>query len=106
MNHQLHSASTASGVLPTGDEYYEPPEPPLEFSDMPHEGSPPTPNKVRPDVVFERDFFSDDIEMPDGRKVNFWSFEDERGNRTWPAPTMRLRQGQVAHTIVKASKNT
>jgi FtsP/CotA-like multicopper oxidase with cupredoxin domain len=101
----LHSTSTASGVVPTGDEFYEPPEPPLEFSDMPHEGSPATPNKVRPDVLFVREFFNDSLEMPDGRNVDFWSFRDENGVKAWPAPTMRLRQGQVAHTLVKPSKS-
>jgi FtsP/CotA-like multicopper oxidase with cupredoxin domain len=101
----VHSSHQTGGALPTGDEFYEPPEAPLEFSDMPHEGSPETPNKVRPDVVFERKFFNDDMDMPDGRRIDFWSFRDENGSKTWPAPTMRLRQGQVAHTIVKASKN-
>jgi FtsP/CotA-like multicopper oxidase with cupredoxin domain len=102
----IHGSATSGGVLLTGDEYHEPPEPPLGFSNMPHEGSPATPNKVRADVVFKRDFFSDKLEMPDGRRVDFWSFRDENGNKTWPAPTIRLRQGQIAHTIVKASKHT
>ena len=52
---------------------------------MPHEGSPETPGKVRPDVAFLCDFFSDKLDLPDGNEVEFWGFEDERGRRSFPA---------------------
>ncbi|HWT24148.1 MAG TPA: multicopper oxidase domain-containing protein [Solirubrobacteraceae bacterium] len=101
--HSGHAATR--GVSLTTDQFFHEPEAPLAFSDMPHHGSPATPNKVRPDVVFQREFFSDKIEMSDGRRVDFWSFKDKDGRKTFPAPTIRLRQGQVAHTIVKPSKH-
>jgi FtsP/CotA-like multicopper oxidase with cupredoxin domain len=98
-----HDAAGEAAFLT--DAFTEPPEAPREFSDMPHEGSPETPGKVRPDIVFLRDFFNDKLELPDGREVEFWGFEDERGRRTFPSPTIRVREGQIVHTTLKASKN-
>jgi hypothetical protein len=103
-DHAAHDSVPVRGVPLAGDEFFEPPEPPLEFSDMPHEGSPPTPNKVKPDVTFVREFFNDSLEMPDRTRIDFWSFKEKDGPKAFPAPAMRLRQGQVAHTILKASK--
>jgi FtsP/CotA-like multicopper oxidase with cupredoxin domain len=107
-DHSGHGRGTGNevpaGVVATSDEFFEPPEPPLAFSDMPHEGSPETPNKVTPDVVFTREFFNDSLVMPDGVKIDFWSFKEKNGPKVWPAPTIRLRQGQVAHTILHPSK--
>src|SRR5919112_1825490 len=85
--------------------FTEPPAAPREFADnMPHEGSPETPGKVRPDIAFVRDFFNDKLEMPDGEELEFWGFEDERGRRTFPSPTIRVREGQIVHTTLEASK--
>jgi FtsP/CotA-like multicopper oxidase with cupredoxin domain len=85
--------------------FTEPPAAPHEFSDMPHEGSPETPGRVRPDIALVRDFFNDKLVMPDGKEVEFWAFEDERGRRTFPSPTIRVREGQIVHTTLKSSKN-
>jgi FtsP/CotA-like multicopper oxidase with cupredoxin domain len=86
--------------------FLNPPEPPLEFSDMPHEGHPKTPAKAKPDIAFVRDFFNDKLTMPDGREVEFWGFKDERGTRSFPSPTIRVREGQVVHvTLESVGKN-
>src|SRR5688572_63310 len=99
-----HDPEAAAAALFTGP-FTDPPEAPREFSDMPHEGSPETPGKVRPDIAFERDFFADKLTMPDGREIEFWGFEDEHGTRSFPSPTIRVREGQIVHTTLKASKN-
>ena len=78
--------------------FHRPPEPPLEFSDAPHEGSPETPGRVKPDISVVRDFVTDKILMPDGNEVEVWVFADEDGNRTFPSPTIRVREGQIVHT--------
>jgi FtsP/CotA-like multicopper oxidase with cupredoxin domain len=82
-----------------------PPEAPLEFSDMPHEGSPETPGRVTPDIAFVCKVFNDDLTLPDGRRVEYWGFEDERDRRGFPAPTIRVREGQIVHTTLESSKN-
>jgi FtsP/CotA-like multicopper oxidase with cupredoxin domain len=82
--------------------FVEPPEPPLEFSDMPHEGHPKTPGEVEPDIAFVRDFFNDKLVLPDGNEVEFWAFRDERGTRSFPSPTIRVREGQVVHVTLKS----
>jgi FtsP/CotA-like multicopper oxidase with cupredoxin domain len=103
-DHSAHATGGTRGVLVAGDEFFEPPERPLEFSAMPHQGSPATPNRVRPQVTFELDFFNDKLEMPDRTRIDFWSFKFKDGPKAFPGPTLRLRQGQVAHTVVKPSK--
>ena len=87
-----HESAAASPLF--SGPFASPPEAPLEFSDMPHEGCPETPGKVQPDRVFLRDFFNDKLKLPDGSEVEFWGFEDESGRRGFPAPTIRVRRGR------------
>lgn len=72
---------------------------------MPHEGSPETPGRVEPDIAFLREFFNDHLVLPDGERVEIWGFEDENGTRTFPSPTIRVREGQIVHVTLKSSKN-
>jgi FtsP/CotA-like multicopper oxidase with cupredoxin domain len=79
--------------------------PQLAFScNQPKAGSPATPGKVKPDKRFVREFFEDKLTAPDGKKIRFWSFEDERGGKPIPAPLMRVTEGDVVHVEMKASK--
>ena len=68
--------------------------------------SPPTPDRLRPDITFHREFGEGDLTAPDGRKIRFWSLVDPRtgGNAVYPSPPMRVRQNQIVHTHLKSSK--
>ncbi len=101
-----HGHDSEAGLEAFTGPFIDPPQAPREFSDMPHEGSPETPGRVTPDIAFERDFFNDKLVMPDGNEVDYWGFEDERGTRSFPSPTIRVREGQIVHNTLKASKRT
>jgi FtsP/CotA-like multicopper oxidase with cupredoxin domain len=47
-----------------------------------------------------------DVEMPDGRDVRCWGFEDERQNRTFPSPPIRVKQGKLVNVLLESSMNT
>src|SRR4051794_19300053 len=72
------------------------------------EGSPTNPTIAGPpDISFFRKIFtSNDIVMPDGVKINHWGFEDDRGTRALPSPTIRVRENQLVHVLLKASTST
>lgn len=69
---------------------------------------PPTPDLLTPDVIFRRGTHSDAkfVTCPDGRRVRFWGFTDPDSadpiERTepYPSPMIRVRQGQIVHTIL------
>ncbi len=54
-----------------------------------------------PGKYFERRMFADGkLQMPDGAVVPFWGFEDPvaaPGQKLFPSPAIRLREGEVAH---------
>src|SRR3954466_4228188 len=67
--------------------------------------SPDTPHLVKPDVTFYREVYGNGkLRMHDGFELRHWGFEDERGDRGLPSPLIRVREGQVVHTQLKASK--
>lgn len=74
--------------------------------------NPETPDLVRPDVRITRQVYSSaKVTMPDGRDVRFWGFLDPDasgpdGDKPFPSPLIRVRQGQIVHTTIKAGKNT
>jgi FtsP/CotA-like multicopper oxidase with cupredoxin domain len=77
----------------------------VEFaSDQPHEGSPETEFRQRPDVSMVFDFFNRKLKVPNGPEIEFWSFEDERSGRGLPGPLLRLTEGQLFHGTVEPSK--
>ena len=63
-------------------------------------GQPATPDLVAANVTFNRRGF-DIIHklMPDGVNLEFWSLRDANAGTT-PAATIRLRQNQIAHTVM------
>jgi plastocyanin len=72
--------------------------------------SPPTPDRVTPDVSFVWGVHGDaKVTMPDGRGVVFYGFYDPRLTekvKSFPSPLMRVTEGQIVHTTLRSSKNT
>jgi plastocyanin len=72
--------------------------------------SPPTPDRLTPDVSFVWGVHGGaKVTMPDGRRVVFYGFYDPRlaeEVKTFPSPLMRVTEGQIVHTTLRASKNT
>jgi FtsP/CotA-like multicopper oxidase with cupredoxin domain len=69
--------------------------------------SPATPDKLTPQVVINRKgAASADLVAPDGKKIRYWTFTDPTTTLkpSYPAPTMRVRQGQIVHTRFSAVK--
>jgi FtsP/CotA-like multicopper oxidase with cupredoxin domain len=67
--------------------------------------SPDTPHRVMPDVTFYREIYGNGkLRVYDGTVLRHWGFEDEHGKRGIPSPLIRVREGQVVHTHLKASK--
>jgi FtsP/CotA-like multicopper oxidase with cupredoxin domain len=67
--------------------------------------SPDTPHLVKPDIAFYREIYGNGkLRMHDGTELRHWGFEDERGNRGIPSPVIRVREGQIVHTQLKATK--
>ncbi|MBD3669811.1 MAG: multicopper oxidase domain-containing protein [Gammaproteobacteria bacterium] len=63
------------------------------------------PNLVSPDVVYQRGIDMDiPMTMDDGNVVTMWGFTDGGGGMggggTFPSPAMRVRQGQIVHTVL------
>lgn len=76
------------------------------------DGSPPTPDKVTPNVLIRREVHNGHrMTMPDGRRVDFWAFNDPLSPNArdrddpFPAPLMRVREGQIVHTHLKVKVN-
>jgi hypothetical protein len=77
--------------------------------------SPPTPDRVEPDVAFTLGVHSNArVVMPDNRRVDFMSFhhyvedgeDDEATKDVFPSPLLRVREDQIVHTTLIPSRNT
>jgi hypothetical protein len=74
-------------------------------SDQPHEGSPETLYRQRPDVSMEFDFFGRELDFPDGAEHEVWSFATNSKDRQLPGPLARFTEGQIFHGTIKPSKS-
>ena len=71
--------------------------------------NPRTPDLVEADVVFHREVHtSGRVTMEDGRRINFWGFEDPTSHirNPFPSPIIRVSQGQVVHTVLEPSSGS
>jgi FtsP/CotA-like multicopper oxidase with cupredoxin domain len=72
--------------------------------------APPTPDKLTPDVVIQRrGAETGDMKTPDGGKIRIWGFVDSglplaQQKLSYPSPTIRVKQGQIVHTILTTKK--
>jgi hypothetical protein len=71
---------------------------------QPKEGSPETEFLQKPDRFFERKFFNRRLRFPDGSEHEMWSFEDDQSGRGFPAPLIRVTEGEMVHVHLKSSK--
>jgi plastocyanin len=84
------------------------------FSCDVRQDSPATPDRVDPDVHFILGVHSGaEVVMPDGVRVDFMSLhhwipdeEEDDETRVFPAPMMRVSEGQIVHTTLRPSRNT
>jgi len=74
--------------------------------DIPH-ANPDTPDEVAPDIIVEREFYEDDVlRLADGRRIKMFGFTIPGKRPQFPSATMRFKEGQIVHSIVKMKKNT
>jgi plastocyanin len=71
--------------------------------------SPETPDKLPPDRELFLEFFGNfdlvPLEMPDGRKIDFWGFHQEGGEAQFPSDTLRVVEGEIVHAQLHVGKN-
>ena len=78
------------------------------FENTPKLGDPETPGRIPADKTFEMKFVNRKMAMPDGREIEFWSFEDRLQDSdvevVVPGSTIRVSEGDIVHVEVKPSK--
>ncbi len=73
-------------------------------TNQPHQGSPVTEFAERPDKTFLRQFYNRRLRFPDGNEQEIWSFEDGVTGRRFPAPAIRVTEGDLVHVTLKPQK--
>lgn len=79
-------------------------------------GSPPTPGRVTPDVLFRRGIYMNGrLSFDDGNSVAIWGFtdlnaggggmggSDQMGGGSFPSPAIRVTEGQIVHTELQVN---
>jgi hypothetical protein len=73
---------------------------------VPH-GSPATPDKLPPTFSVEREFRVAVLTMPDGTRIDFWTFHKPgEALNAWPASLIRVPQGALFHGTMKPRVGT
>lgn len=94
--HRLFDQALVQGLVLGPPANPEDPNAPVPLDVM------PTPDAVVADVNLSRRGLHDlDLNVPGLGNVEIWSFRDnEDGNATWPAPTIRVREGMAIKTLM------
>lgn len=73
-------------------------------------GAPATPGLTTADITFNRNIYMNgSMRMDDGRSVTIWGFSDGGGGMggmgggDFPSPLIRVKQGQLVHTVLNNS---
>lgn len=70
--------------------------------------SPPTPDRLTPDISFVRQVVSSgQLTAPNGARLRYWAFEDPANpvRTPYPSPLIRVREGEVVHVKLLTAKN-
>jgi plastocyanin len=71
--------------------------------------SPETPDRLDPTRTFFIEFFGNldlvPLEMPDGKKIDFWGFRLDEGEAQFPSQTLRAVEGDLVHAQLHVRKN-
>lgn len=73
-------------------------------SDQIHEGHPETEFRQDPDVALDFKFFNRKMVFDDRGEFEMWTFETEDSGRIFPAPLVRVTEGDIFHGTVHPSK--
>ncbi|GAB3529257.1 multicopper oxidase domain-containing protein [Arthrobacter monumenti] len=73
-------------------------------SNQNQEENPVTEYWEQPDVSIELDVFRRDLRFDDGAVHEIMSFNDDAGDRAFPGPLIRLKEGQLFHGTTHPSK--
>jgi FtsP/CotA-like multicopper oxidase with cupredoxin domain len=69
-----------------------------------HQGSPKTEFLQPADHEMEFKFFNQKMTFSDGAEFEMWTFESATSGRAFPAPLVRITEGQIFHGTIKPSK--
>jgi plastocyanin len=66
----------------------------------------PTPDPVTPQVTFVRQGMDRNqaFPIPGLGSTEMWSFRNGDGGFVWPGPTIRVREGMIAHTVMNNAR--
>jgi FtsP/CotA-like multicopper oxidase with cupredoxin domain len=69
-----------------------------------HEGSPKTEFRQNPKHAMDFKFFNDRMTFGDGGQFEMWTFESETSGRAFPAPLVRVTEGEIFHGTIHPGK--
>ncbi|MGY2746919.1 multicopper oxidase domain-containing protein [Arthrobacter sp. UYCu723] len=100
-----HWSVAAPGPATGGSDAHQLYRSQVDFSsDQMNEGSPATEFRQKPDVAHEFKFFNRKMKFDDGGEFEMWTFETEDSGRVFPAPLVRLTEGQLFQGTIHPSK--
>ncbi|MBO1269108.1 multicopper oxidase domain-containing protein, partial [Arthrobacter cavernae] len=68
------------------------------------QGNPTTEFRRRPDRELDLQFFNSKMKFDDGGNFEIWAFESKTSGRKFPAPLVRVTEGQTFHSTLSPGK--